>query len=148
MRERTTQTVYYSFVRCSYVYHFLEWPQSYNIKYYTRTSGARWFFADLLKTWLPMLLSFSRSRTVIDRRRRKKRRRRHMAERTHVHARARALSTKIGLWSPSSARHGEKRDEARKTNVRKGLRQDVRLIYPISQTVGGYNNCRTLSLLW
>lgn len=38
---------------------------------------------------------------------------------THTHTResARALSTKIGLWSPSSARRGEKRDEARKTNV-------------------------------
>lgn len=80
----------YPFGTCSYVYHFLEWLLSYNIKYYTLTSGARWFFADLLKTWLPMLLSFSPSRTVIDRRKRKKRRRRHVAERTHIHARERA----------------------------------------------------------
>lgn len=28
----TTQTVY-SCVACSYVYHFIEWPLSYNIKY-------------------------------------------------------------------------------------------------------------------
>jgi len=48
---------------------FLEWPLLYNIKYYTRTSVVRYFFAELLKTWPPTLLSFSRARTVIDRRR-------------------------------------------------------------------------------
>jgi len=81
------------------------------------------FFAELLKTWPPTLLSFSRARTVIDRRRRRRwrwrmtrRRRRHAAEGTNTHSRARALSTKNGLWS--SARRGEKR-AARKTSSRR-----------------------------